>query len=313
MSRRSLAALLAIALMLPFGASAGSGRADVALVLAIDVSGSVDNNRFKLQREGVAAALESEEVAAAVSSGVNQTIEIAVVEWAEEQRLLVPWTVLRGQDDLKALAARLRGASRSWVHTMTDPGGGIAAAEHLFAAEPLAGLRQVIDVSGDGRQNTGEVATADARDAAVSHGITVNGLPIASEGEPGIEDWYRANVVGGPGAFLVVADSDDAFAAAFRQKLTFEISTRGPRKRGRPEGLPDLSAESRLLRLLHFEDPNDATLGHVVAKSDIGLCQGILNALGIDAPAGLDGDVLGTVDLIGDGSPGNSRIGLLLP
>jgi hypothetical protein len=122
------------------------------------------------------------------------------------------------------LAARLRSASRSWVHTLTDPGGGIAAAEHLFAEQPLVGRRQVIDVSGDGRQNTGEVPTVDARDAAVSHGLTVNGLPITSGEEPGVEDWYRANVVGGQGAFLVVADSYDAFAAAFRQKLTLEIT-----------------------------------------------------------------------------------------
>ena len=225
MIRALIAAILAVALGLPLsGASAGSDRADVALVLAIDVSGSVNDNRFKLQREGIAAALESEEVAAAVSGGVNQTVEIAIVEWAEAQRILVPWTVLHGRDDLEALAARLRSASRSWVHTLTDPGGGIAAAEHLFAEQPLVGRRQVIDVSGDGRQNTGEVPTVDARDAAVSHGLTVNGLPITSGEEPGIEGWYRANVVGGQGAFLVVADSYDAFAAAFRQKLTLEIT-----------------------------------------------------------------------------------------
>jgi len=224
MSRPWLAAALAAALALPVGASAGSGRADVALVVAVDVSGSVDDNRFKLQRQGIAAALESDEVATAVSGGVNQTIEIAVIEWAEEQRLVVPWTVLRARNDLKALAARIRSASRSWVHTMTDPGGGIAAAEHLFSEAPLTGMRQVIDISGDGRQNTGEVPTADARDAAVSHGLTVNGLPIVSGGEVDITDWYRANVVGGPGAFLVVADSDDEFAAAFRQKLTLEIA-----------------------------------------------------------------------------------------
>jgi hypothetical protein len=90
MSGQWLAAALAVVLGMPLGASAGSDRADVALVLAIDVSGSVDDNRFRLQREGIAAALESEELAAAVSGGVNQTIEVAVVEWAEEQRLLVP-------------------------------------------------------------------------------------------------------------------------------------------------------------------------------------------------------------------------------
>ena len=97
-----LAATLAVALAMPFDASAGYGRADVALVLAIDVSGSVDDSRFALQRKGIAAALESEEVAAAISGGVNQTVEIAVVEWAEEQRLLVPWTVLHGRDDLRS-------------------------------------------------------------------------------------------------------------------------------------------------------------------------------------------------------------------
>lgn len=224
MRDRWLAAALAIVLGVPFGAYAASDRAEVALVLAIDVSGSVDDSRFRLQREGIATALESEEVAAMLSNDVDHTIEIAVLEWAEEQRVLVPWTVLRGPEDLKALAVRVRNASRSWVHTMTDPGGGIAAAERLFREQPLVGLRQVIDVSGDGRQNAGEMATADARDAAVSHGITVNGLPIVSGGEPEIADWYRANVVGGPGAFLVVADSDDTFAAAFRQKLTLEIS-----------------------------------------------------------------------------------------
>jgi len=99
-----LAVTLAVALGMSLGASGGSDRADVAVVLAIDVSGSVDDNRFKLQREGIATALESEEVAAAVLSGVNQMVEIAAVEWAEEQRLLVPWTILRGRDDLAALA-----------------------------------------------------------------------------------------------------------------------------------------------------------------------------------------------------------------
>jgi hypothetical protein len=231
-SRPWIAAALAVALAaVPLGAFAASDRADVALVLAIDVSGSVDDHRFKLQREGIAAALESEELAAAVSSGLNQTIEIAVVEWAEEQHLVVPWTILRGRGDLDALAARLRRESRSWVHTKTDPGGGIAAAEQLFAQQPVASLRQIIDVSGDGRQNTGEVATADARDAAVSHGVTVNGLPIASGDEPRIEDWYRANVIGGEGAFLVVADSYDAFATAFRQKLTLEVAGLAPVRR----------------------------------------------------------------------------------
>jgi hypothetical protein len=223
-----LAVALAVAVAVPFAAFGGSDRADLALVLALDVSGSVDDNRFKLQREGIAAALESEELAAAVSMGVNRTIEVAVIEWAEEQRLVVPWSVLRGRSDLTALASRVRGAGRSWVHTMTDPGGAIAAADNLFAAEPVPADRRVIDVSGDGRQNTGELGTAEARDAAVSHAVTVNGLPITCGDEPELDDWYRTNVIGGPGAFLVVANGYEAFAEAFRQKLTLEVAGLAP-------------------------------------------------------------------------------------
>jgi hypothetical protein len=137
-----LAVALAVAVAVPLAAFGGSDRADLALVLALDVSGSVDDTRFKLQREDIAAALESEELAAAVSMGVNRTIEVAIIEWAEEQRLVVPWTVLRRRGDLAALASRIRGAGRSWVHTMTDPGGGIAAADNLFAAEPVPADRR---------------------------------------------------------------------------------------------------------------------------------------------------------------------------
>ena len=99
------------------------------------------------------------------------------------------------------------------------------------AAQPLAALRRVIDVSSDGCQKTGEVAMADARDAAVSRGLTVNGLPITAANKLEIEDWYRANVVGGPGSFLVVADRYDAFATAFRHKLAGTRLGAGVRQR----------------------------------------------------------------------------------
>jgi hypothetical protein len=226
-NRSWLAGALAVAAAAaggPHALSAEAVEADVALVLAIDVSGSVNADRFTLQREGVAAALASEDFAAVLSAGAHRTIEVAVVEWAEEQNVVLPWTILRSPDDLASMAGRLRSAGRSWVHTKTDPGGGIAAANLLFDSPPLAADRKVIDVSGDGRQNTGEMATAEARDAAVARDVTVNGLPITQGDDPHIDDWYRANVIGGPGAFLVVADSYDAFAAAFRQKLSLEVA-----------------------------------------------------------------------------------------
>jgi Protein of unknown function (DUF1194) len=229
MKRPWLAGALAIVgAGVPHGLSAEAAEADVALVLAIDVSGSVNDDRFTLQRNGIAAALESDDFAAVLSGGAHQTIEIAVVEWAEEQNVVLSWTILHGREDLASLARRLRGAGRSWVHTKTDPGGGIAAANLLFSSQPLPADRQVIDVSGDGRQNTGEIATAEARDAAVARDVTVNGLPITLGEEPDIDEWYRANVIGGPGAFLVVADGYEAFAAAFRQKLTLEVAGLAP-------------------------------------------------------------------------------------
>src|SRR5258708_10204583 len=171
-------------------------------LLASDVSGSVNDDRFALQRDGVAAALESDDFAAIVAGGAHQTTAVAVVEWAEEQNVVLPWTIVRSREDLASLAGRLRSAGRSWVHTKTDPGGGIGAAALLLSSRPLPADRQVIDVSGDGRQNTGEVATAEARDAAVARGFTVNGLPITLGEEPHIDQWYRANVIGGPRAFL---------------------------------------------------------------------------------------------------------------
>ncbi len=221
-----VAAALAAALL--GGERSAVAQADVALVLAVDVSGSVSDERFKLQREGIAKALDSDDVAAVVSSGNHRAIEIAVIEWAEEQALIVPWTVVRSRQDLAEVALRLRSMPRSWVHTRTDPSGGIAAADALFTKAPLQPERKVIDVSGDGEQNAGEIPTTEARDAAIARDITINGLPITSGDDPHVDDWYRANVVGGPGHFMVVADGFDAFADAFRRKLTIEIAGSAP-------------------------------------------------------------------------------------
>lgn len=222
MTRALFTAVLAAVLL--SSAEHAAAQADVALVLAVDVSGSVTDERFQLQREGIAKALDSEMLAAVVRDGVHQAIEIAVVEWAEEQEVIVPWTIVHQPEDLAGLAHRLRTTARSWVHTRTDPAGGIVAADALFASAPLVADRKVIDVSGDGAQNVGKVATAVSRDHVVAHDVTINGLPITSGEEPEVDQWYRENVVGGPGAFLVVANGFDAFAEAFQQKLVREIA-----------------------------------------------------------------------------------------
>jgi Protein of unknown function (DUF1194) len=221
---RSLGFAAAFAVAVLGGPHPAAAQADLALVLAVDVSGSVSPERFKLQREGIAQALESDEFAAVVSAGNYRTIEVAVVEWAEEQAVVLPWTIVRQRKDLADAAQQLRDAQRSWVHTRTDPGGGIAAADRLLRKAPLAADRKVIDVSGDGQQNVGEIPTSEARDAAIADDVTINGLPITSGDEPQVDDWYRAHVVGGPGAFMVVANGFDAFADAFRRKLTIEVA-----------------------------------------------------------------------------------------
>src|SRR5260221_13090428 len=154
-----LAATLVVALAGALrGAQAQTAEADVALVLAVDVSGSVDDRRFKLQREGIAAALESDDFAAVLSGGGNQTIEIAVVEWAEDQSVVVPWTIIRGREDLLAVTDRLRHAARSGEHVKTVPNAATAPPDRLFAPKRLPAIRQGIHVSGARRQNIDDIA-----------------------------------------------------------------------------------------------------------------------------------------------------------
>jgi len=171
-------------------------RADVALVLAVDVSGSVDDRRFKLQREGIAEALESDDSSPA--SPAHQPDD------RDRRRRMGG-----GADHRRALDDRsrpggsprrrpsLRETGRSWLHVRTDPNGGIIAADHSSRrcrCRHFASHRRL----GDGRQNSGEVATAVARDDAIAHGIIINGLPITSGAEPDVDAWYRDNVIGGP-------------------------------------------------------------------------------------------------------------------
>ena len=195
-------------------------HADLALVLAVDVSGSISEGRFHLQREGIAQALEgmSEEVG-------SETIELAVLEWSAKTAVIVPWTVLRSSDDLRAIAALLRTQPRTDAN-ITDVGLGISAATDLMETVPVPADRMIIDVSGDGIQNNGDLPADKARDIAVSRGITVNGLPITEGGDADLDKWYQEHVVGGDHAFLIVANTWNDFARAMRQKLTLEVAAR---------------------------------------------------------------------------------------
>lgn len=213
----------------------GSVRAqtpvDLQLVFAVDVSRSIDADEAKLQRDGYIAALTHPRVVKAIMSGPLGRIAIAYFEWANAsyQRILVPWTVIASEKDARAVAAILAEepiTSANW----TSLSGAIDSGVSLLAASGFTSPRRVIDISGDGRNNNGRPA-ADARDEAVRQGIVINGLPIINDKpnfggmpERDLDGYYRTNVIGGPGAFIKVAEGFDSFGEAILQKLVIEIS-----------------------------------------------------------------------------------------
>jgi hypothetical protein len=203
-------------------------QADVALVMAVDVSSSVTDERFQLQRDGIAQSLESRAVLDAIAGGPSQTIELAIIEWSEEQTVLLDWTIIRTPGDLDQVVRALHTTLRPKVGWKTDLGGGIAKAVAMLDSAPLAASRRIIDVSGDGQQNCGHISADQARNTALAKDITINGLPITSGDEPEVDHWYQEHVIGGEGAFMIVANGHDRFADAMRRKLTLEIAGLAP-------------------------------------------------------------------------------------
>jgi hypothetical protein len=216
-------------------AHADEGQVDLLLVLAADVSRSVDDREFKLQREGFANALADPRVLRAMTIGPHGRIAIVFVEWASEfeQRVVVDWTVVANAKDAEGLAARIRGAPRSfWGRTSISSA--IEFSMTLLARSPFQAERKVIDISGDGINNSGPDVTA-ARDAAIAANVTINGLVILSE-EPlptnpththppgGLKAYYEASVIGGPGAFALEAQNFESFGQSLIAKLIKEIA-----------------------------------------------------------------------------------------
>jgi hypothetical protein len=208
---------------------------DLLLVLAADVSRSIDESEFALQRNGYSAALTDPRVLAAIRGGGTGTIAICFVEWsgAGEQNVVADWTIIRDEEDAAGLAAAIVAAPRSYIGRTSISGAIDYAMERFEAAQPRAS-RRIIDVSGDGTNNSGRPVT-DARDAAVAQGVTINGLAIVNDKpnpgyafhtQPpgGLPEWYRQNVVGGPGAFLRVVEDFHSFADAMTNKLVSEIA-----------------------------------------------------------------------------------------
>ena len=238
-----LVALLAAAVVVCAGlpARADEGEVDLLLVLAADVSRSVDDAKFKLQREGYAAAIMDPRVVKAMTGGPNGRIALVFVEWASEweQKVVIDWTVIAGARDAEGFSGRVLAAERPY-RGRTSISAAIDFSMLVLTRSPFQAARRVIDISGDGINNSGREVTT-ARNEAISKGVTINGLVILSEvplptnpahthPPGGLTAYYETNVIGGPGAFVVEAESFAAFGQLITNKLVKEIAEMAVRR-----------------------------------------------------------------------------------
>jgi hypothetical protein len=232
-------ALLAGLMALPaMPATAEDLPVDLELVLAVDISGSVDEVEARLQREGYIAALRHPDVIEAIEGGMFGRIAVAYVEWAGDhyQRTMLDWTVIEDRAGAADFADALAETPLLTAH-WTSLSGAIDYAVPLFEDNGLKGFRRVIDISGDGHNNRGRPVEW-ARDEAVAAGITINGLPIVNDrpnpwgGRPPTEldIYFEERVIGGPGAFMIIAEDYTSFASAILSKLLLEIAGEQPRR-----------------------------------------------------------------------------------
>lgn|SRR5262245_38808296 len=210
-------------------------RVDLLLVLAADVSRSMDEVKFELQRSGYAAAFSNPRVIEAIRAGPSGRIAVAFVEWSgpSSQKVVVGWTVISNDVTARLFGDRVVEAPRAFANS-TSISAAIDFAMTLLDRAPYEAHRRVIDISGDGDNNSGRGVTA-ARDEAIAKGVTINGLVILTEPTSylysshtnppdGLASYYRNNVIGGVGAFVVVAKNFNSFGNAIIKKLTVEIA-----------------------------------------------------------------------------------------
>ena len=232
MLRATLCALL-IVVATPLGAQEQKRRqapgpvqteVALALVLAVDASGSVSDDRFELQKQGYAAAFRNRQVLNSIHSLMAQRIAVTMMQWTgpELHVQTVDWTLVKDEVTVNALADAIEASKRQLFGGGTSISGAVDYSRLLLADNPFLGFRRVIDISGDGANNRGRAVTL-ARDEAVRDGISINGLPILAL-QPDLDLYYYDNVIGRPGAFMVPAMSYDTFADAILKKLITEIA-----------------------------------------------------------------------------------------
>ncbi len=217
----------------PQFAQGGAIAVDTEVVLAVDVSYSMDPDEQALQREGYVQALTSREFMEALKGGSNGRISISYFEWANvgDQKILVPWRLIDGPESAGAVAAEFARAAYRRA-SRTSISGGLMFAQSLFESSPYRGIRRVIDVSGDGANNNGPPVTL-IRDRVLAKGIVINGLPIMLK-KPNymtmdidnLDVYYEDCVIGGPGSFVIPIKEREKFTEAIRHKLVQEVAGR---------------------------------------------------------------------------------------
>jgi hypothetical protein len=226
--------IFAAVAMRPAAARAGDD-VDLLLILAADVSRSIDSAKFQLQREGYAAAISNPRVLDAIRSGHNGRIGLSFIEWSGvgAQHVVIDWMTVGDAAAAKDFGDRLIEAPRSFADR-TSISGAIDFSMSEFDQAPFGSARRTIDISGDGTNNAGRDVTA-ARDDAVGKAVTINGLVILSDNPMawnpdhtnppgGLQNYYRNNVVGGPGAFVMVAENFNSFGQAIIAKMIAEVA-----------------------------------------------------------------------------------------
>ena len=211
---------------------------DTELVLAVDVSYSMDPEEQQLQREGYISALTSREFMQALRGGMHGKVAVTYFEWAGpfDQKIIVPWRLIDGPESADGVAAEIARAAYRRA-SRTSIASALQFAKPLFDASGYNGIRRVIDVSGDGANNSGPLVTV-MRDDVLAAGITINGLPIMLK-RPNVftldienlDIYYEDCVIGGPGAFVVSIHQRDQFKEAIRTKLVLEVADRTPERR----------------------------------------------------------------------------------
>ena len=223
------------ALLMAASPAPAADTVDVELILAVDVSLSMSPDELEIQRHGYAAALTDDKVIDAIKDGTNGRIAVSYFEWAgsTSHHVIVPWTIIANRADAERVAARLSAMPPNSARR-TSIASALEFATDLFAESPYRGLKRVIDVSGDGPNNQGPPVAA-TRDTVVAQGITINGLPLMTNGGlssaydvDDLDKYYTDCVIGGPGAFMVPVNDWEQFPDAVRRKLVLELAGRAP-------------------------------------------------------------------------------------